>query len=352
MKKSLIALLLSLVILLVTPRGAAAASLGVSPSQISIHISEGSSETINFQVFDFNGIIEVTPIGIPVSIEPASFPISQSPQNVSLSFHSLTEETGNYDGYVRFYGVAGGSVALAVNVKAKVSISLSVTIVPQPSGNTGGGGGPTMGPSLPNTTSSPDGKVNLSLPIGTIMRNAGGQRVYNPTIGIAVNLPPVPEGSCIIGLGYEFGPSGATFTPSIVLTFHYLDSDIPDGVAEGDLTVAYYDTEDGWVELTGCIVDPITNTIIVSVSHFSKYAILADLPVVMPIVPTIPEVSIPTIPTLPEVIPALPEVTPEQPIVPTLPPNNSWKWGILGLATLAIAGGILTYLVRRRKKVA
>ena len=89
-----------------------------------------------------------------------------------------------------------------------------------------------------------------------------------------IPAPPPPEDRSIIGLAYDFGPDGATFDPSITLTRSYDPNDIPEGVAEEDLVLAWYDeAADKWVELD-CAVDTENNTITASIEHFTTFAII------------------------------------------------------------------------------
>jgi hypothetical protein len=87
------------------------------------------------------------------------------------------------------------------------------------------------------------------------------------------DLPPVPA-AALLGLAYDFGPEGATFNPYIILEFHYNDEDVPPGVSETDLKVAYYD-EGEWVELTDCVVDTVNNIITAYVHHFTTFGLIA-----------------------------------------------------------------------------
>jgi len=96
--------------------------------------------------------------------------------------------------------------------------------------------------------------------------------------------PPLPEDfpATIIGLAYDFGPDGATFDSPITLTFTYDPNDLPEGVDEGDLVIAYYDEDAGeWVELD-TTVDPVTHTITADIDSFTIFAIIA------PTAPTTP----------------------------------------------------------------
>ncbi|MBA7706726.1 hypothetical protein ES703_115583 [subsurface metagenome] len=89
--------------------------------------------------------------------------------------------------------------------------------------------------------------------------------------------PPAPPADTdVIGLTYDLGPDNATFNPPITITFTYDEADIPEGVDEEDLVIAFWDKDaDGWVVLEGVTVDPIANTISAPVSHFTAFTVLA-----------------------------------------------------------------------------
>ncbi len=88
-------------------------------------------------------------------------------------------------------------------------------------------------------------------------------------------MPP-PDNCRIISLTYDIGPGGATFEPPAVLTISYDESLIPEGVSEDKLVIAFWDADSGqWIELEDCVVDPLTNTITASVSHFTTFTVLA-----------------------------------------------------------------------------
>ncbi len=82
--------------------------------------------------------------------------------------------------------------------------------------------------------------------------------------------PSPPANSNVIGLTYDFGPEGATFSLPITITIKYDPASIPAGVNEKDLVIAYYNNATGkWIELP-CTVNTETNTITASVSHFRR----------------------------------------------------------------------------------
>ncbi|MFH0847454.1 MAG: CARDB domain-containing protein, partial [Chloroflexota bacterium] len=87
-------------------------------------------------------------------------------------------------------------------------------------------------------------------------------------------IPPPPAGLNVIGIPYDFGPNGVTFTQhpaEITLT---LDPATVAGISAGDLTVCYYDQESGsWVGVTVVSVNP-DGTVVVQTDHFTIFAIL------------------------------------------------------------------------------
>ena len=141
------------------------------------------------------------------------------------------------------------------------------------------------------TAKSEDENVGVTIDEGTIGLTAEGEPLSEISI-IEMEEPPAPpEDSNIIGLAYDFGPDGATFDPPIILTFTYDEALIPEDVAEENLVIAIWDEEaGGWVNLV-CTVDPETNTITAEVSHFTAFAIITVVPVVVPPAPAAFSVS-------------------------------------------------------------
>jgi len=92
--------------------------------------------------------------------------------------------------------------------------------------------------------------------------------------------PSTPsEDTVTIGAHIVLGPDGITFDQPITLTTTYDPDEIPNRAYEGDLVIALWDEAVGdWVELAGCIVDAVNNTISAPVDHFSRYTILAPVP--------------------------------------------------------------------------
>lgn len=92
---------------------------------------------------------------------------------------------------------------------------------------------------------------------------------------IVNETPPLPQEGDIVGLAYNLEPRGATFDPPVALIWEYEPSDVPSGVAEEDLVIAYYDEVLGkWVELESEL-DWANIAITALVDHLTTFAILA-----------------------------------------------------------------------------
>jgi len=183
-----------------------------------------------------------------------------------------------------------------------------------------------------------------------------------------VNPPAPPKDAHIIGILYDFQPSGATFDPPATLEYHYETDEIPEGVDEGSLVIAFWDAAAGqWVNLD-CLVDTATRTITAKLAHFTVFGIFgyqATVPPVIPPVtptPTITPVP-PVIPVPPKPIPTVPPITPV-PSVP-LPPKpetptetatplilsvGETNWPLVGgtIAGVLVFAGI-GYLIRKKR---
>jgi len=121
---------------------------------------------------------------------------------------------------------------------------------------------------------SADEKITITIPKGTLALDKHGNPLSSLTADIDPSPPDPPEDANIIGLAYDFGPDGATFDPAITVEYTYDPDEVPEGVAEEDLVIAFYDEDIGeWVECP-CTVDTETHTITASVSHFTCFAII------------------------------------------------------------------------------
>jgi hypothetical protein len=159
-----------------------------------------------------------------------------------------------------------------------------------PGGGPGGGGAPS-GPGVTNllpyindegvfnlsaTAKSEDGMVQLTINKGTRARTRDDARLTQITILKMTEPPPQPADCRFVGLVYDISPDGATFTPTITLTFTYDPAQVPAGVDPTKLVLATWDSATSqWIEFEGCIVDTIAHTISVQIGHFTPFAIIA-----------------------------------------------------------------------------
>ena len=117
-----------------------------------------------------------------------------------------------------------------------------------------------------------DELCHLTIPRGTNGLTMDKEPLSRITI-VEVEEPPTsPEDAYIIGSAYDIGPPGATFDPRITLTINYDPARLPQGVAEEDLYIAYWDGSN-WLALT-TTVDTEANTLSCEPSHFTAFAVI------------------------------------------------------------------------------
>ncbi len=147
---------------------------------------------------------------------------------------------------------------------------------------TGGGGQTSVASKITSqgvitqsvTAKSEDGICRLTIKDGTKALDKSASPLSQITITPLTELPPLTKNADIIGLAYNFGPDGTIFAPPITLEFNYAPSDIPAGIDEEALVIAYYDKDTVmWVELEST-VNRATKTTTASISHFTAFAIL------------------------------------------------------------------------------
>jgi len=134
MKKLFGLLILPLLLLATLATPVLAASLGISPSYTELEVSGTENTTANFQVYYFTGDLQISLVDIPLRVEPETIYVEalNEPVDIQLTIYG-DESLGSqvYDGYVRFLGSTGGSVAVAVKVKAKVTNVVEGQPIPQ-----------------------------------------------------------------------------------------------------------------------------------------------------------------------------------------------------------------------------
>jgi hypothetical protein len=110
------------------------------------------------------------------------------------------------------------------------------------------------------TISSPDGRVDLIIPSGSL------------TADVPITIQPItnecPNG---VGIAYDFLPSGTKFSTPATLIFHYNDDDV-NGTYPYFFYLAYQDSLDEWRVNINKDVDTIGNTVTFDVPHFTGWA--------------------------------------------------------------------------------
>jgi hypothetical protein len=124
--------------------------------------------------------------------------------------------------------------------------------------------------------SSVGGTVGINIPKGTVLKNPDGEILTIISVFREGRHPAPPDGYAIIE-AFEFQPRGASFDPYITITINFdamlgridLESSRP--------LIAVYDPDtDDWTFLEGTI-DYERHEISFKVSHFSIYAIMAEV---------------------------------------------------------------------------
>jgi len=101
-----------------------------------------------------------------------------------------------------------------------------------------------------------------------------GDELESITISKEDNPPQPPEGRYFVGTVYNMDPDGAVFAPPLSLSVAYDESDLPQGMVENELYLAYCDDKGQWVDLTS-EVDAEANRVTADVNHFTLFAIMA-----------------------------------------------------------------------------
>jgi len=124
------------------------------------------------------------------------------------------------------------------------------------------------------TLTSTDGLATVSIGLGVVAKDSSG----NPLSSISItrtpaeNLPTLPSGALFsfAGMAYDLQPYGATFFPSMSVSFT-----IPRAQWEQGYVIQEYDNATGtWQALPGSY-NPETGTITVQVSHLCCFALFA-----------------------------------------------------------------------------
>ena len=170
-------------------------------------------------------------------------------------------------------GTGGGTGGGGTSVAVQTAVAQGAT--PDPGKTTkiytNAEGTITQATMLPST----DGLANIFLGLGIVARNSSGMPL--PSISIrripAEELPTAPSGENLsfAGMAYELQPDGATFSPSIALSFT-----IPQEQGGKEYVIQENDDATGtWQALPGSF-NPETGIITVQISHLCRFALFAQ----------------------------------------------------------------------------
>jgi hypothetical protein len=238
--------------------------------------------------------------------------VDNLPSGASLNYNTGTftwtpgeSQVGTYPN-VRFYVSDGNltdseSITITVNAVVEVPEEPVKPSTPGSSGGSGGGGGVssiTSDPSKINLNlsgfvagsslltdmsgsvvtaaklSTQDGKVIINVPQGTMLYDSKGQALKSFYVLTKDSMPDLPPNTDLIS-NYIFGPEGAQIVPGLTLTIKYNPTYLARGVTENNLYISYWDGC-AWNKLESR-VDILSRTISANITHFSQYAVLADI---------------------------------------------------------------------------
>jgi hypothetical protein len=151
----------------------------------------------------------------------------------------------------------------------------------------GSGGGGYTAPGITNITiyTNHDGVFNLTgyaaseNGLATLVIDKGVKALHNdgtPMRMISITsmekIPEPPVGFTMIGSPYNFGPDGATFSPSITLTLTYDPTKLPTNLDTHKMFLAWWNVSSNkWIELQ-TVVDTNVHTISAQIDRFSSFA--------------------------------------------------------------------------------
>lgn len=232
--------------------------------------------------------------------DPLTYSASDLPQGASFdpqtkAFSWTPDEAGTFPNV--HFEVSDGELTDSEDITITVN---AVSSPPSSGGGGGGGGGATKETTLmidlegalgeakiqglkglllaPLAVTSPDALITFEIALHTKALTSGGNVVNKIQMQKLAQPPPVPATYGIVGDAYEFTPAGTTFNPPANLTLTCDPSDIPEGIPEENLSIAYWDAAtDKWVSLPST-VNPATHTVTAKVSHFTVFAIIGLRP--------------------------------------------------------------------------
>jgi parallel beta-helix repeat protein len=221
--------------------------------------------------------------------------------NKTTDQYELAGKTGTKDGV---YYVPGGTILTVESISdteniytigllldhMSVYVASTASLLPPPQ-PPGGGGGAIIIP--PGTTDvqgfvDEDGRF-LTTTYATTVDAICKLTILAGTVGLDEDLQPLDEITMVpvditlslptnwnvIGLIYDFGPSGASFDLPITLTWIYDPTALPEGVMEEDLVIAFYDEEIGELVKLESTVNTVNHTVTAKIAHFTTFTLVS-----------------------------------------------------------------------------
>ncbi len=119
--------------------------------------------------------------------------------------------------------------------------------------------------------------MKLTIARGVLAKAKEGGALKSVSILPLVDPPEAPAGSQMIGLAYEIGPAGASFSPAITLVIAFDPEKLPAGFDEKRLMLVTWDVAAArWIDLEA-IVDAASNTLSVTISRLGIFTLVAHM---------------------------------------------------------------------------
>jgi hypothetical protein len=116
-------LLLVGVLLLLVGMPVYANSFGITPSKVSTQLGVGQSADLKFTITGYNGLVEVYPENMPVTIFPTTFNVIDS-SLVTVSVKCNNDAVSrNYDGRIVFLAKSGDSVQSGIKTICNLTVT-------------------------------------------------------------------------------------------------------------------------------------------------------------------------------------------------------------------------------------
>jgi len=124
-----------------------------------------------------------------------------------------------------------------------------------------------------------EGKIELAIVKDTVGLTKEDGHISEIRVSEVAEPPAPPSDHSIVGSVYDIGPDKATFDQPVTITLSYTLDEIPHGVSEESMVIAYrYTDTKEWIILEDSIVDREHNTVTASTSHFTLFTIIAQIP--------------------------------------------------------------------------